>query len=185
MSHREDCFYIGRIVKKYGFKGEVVLKLDTDVPEAYSQMESLFLLRAGAMVPFFIEKSSLSGEYMRIKFEGVDTEDAAQAILRSEAYLPINCLPDLGEGKFYYHEIKGYKAVDAVMGLIGIVTGVNDSSAQALFEIDCDGREVLIPVVDDFIQKVDKKNKTLYLKTPEGLLDLYLSGQGDDFRDED
>ena len=65
MSHREDCFYIGRIVKKYGFKGEVVLKLDTDVPEAYSQMESLFLLRAGAMVPFFIEKSSLSGEYMR------------------------------------------------------------------------------------------------------------------------
>lgn len=96
---------------------------------------------------------------MRIKFEGVDTEDAAQAILRSEAYLPIDCLPDLGEGKFYYHEIKGYKAVDAVMGLIGIVTGVNDSSAQALFEIDCDGREVLIPVVDDFIQKWIKKIK--------------------------
>lgn len=183
MSHSEDCFYVGRIVKKYGFKGEVVLKLDTDVPEAYSQMESLFLQRAGAMVPFFIEKSSLSGEYMRIKFEGVDTEGAAEAILRSEAYLPMDCLPDLGEGKFYYHEIKGYKAVDAMKGPIGIVTGVNDSAAQALFEIDCAGREILIPLVDDFIQKVDKKNKTLYLKAPEGLLDLYLS-EGQDAPDD-
>ena len=169
----EDNFYIGRIVKIHGFKGEVVLRLDTDIPEAYEQMESLFLQRAEAMIPFFIQRSSLSGQFLRIKLEGVDTEEEARRLVRSEAYLPIECLPELEEGQFYYHEITGYRVVDKTAGEIGTVKRVNDAPVQPLFEIDSHGKEILVPVVDDFIEKVDKQGRALYLNLPDGLLNLY------------
>ncbi|MGC1633262.1 MAG: 16S rRNA processing protein RimM, partial [Gelidibacter sp.] len=54
------------------------------------------------------------------------------------------------------------------------VKSVNDSTAQALFEIDRDGIEILIPMNDAFIKKVDKENRLILLETPEGLIDLYL-----------
>ena len=56
---------------------------------------------------------------------------------------------------------------------IGLIQRVDDRSPQALFVIEHQGREVLVPVVDDFIEKVDKKNREIRLRLPEGLLDLY------------
>ena len=46
--------------------------------------------------------------------------------------------------------------------------------AQALFEIDHDGKEVLIPISDDLIEKVDREKKDIRITAPEGLIELYL-----------
>ena len=68
----------------------------------------------------------------------------------------------------------GFTINDQDFGEVGILQGINDSTAQSLFEIDRDGIEILIPMNDEFIVKVDRKNKTILLNTPEGLIDLYL-----------
>ena len=64
--------------------------------------------------------------------------------------------------------------IDTKRGNIGKITAINDSGAQPLFEIDKNGTEILIPLIDDFIIALDRKNKTITLETPEGLVDLYL-----------
>ena len=69
----------------------------------------------------------------------------------------------------------GFKVVDTSFGEVGNIVSINDSSAQPLFEIDRDGKEIFIPMIDDFIKKVDRDTKTIEVKTPEGLIDLYLS----------
>ncbi|WP_299056945.1 ribosome maturation factor RimM [uncultured Polaribacter sp.] len=172
---KEDCFYLGRIVTKYSFKGEVVIKLDTDEPELYTEMESVYVEFGTNLVPFFIDKSSLhKGNQLRVQFEDVYSEEEAESILKCGVYLPTTMLPKLTDDKFYYHEVIGFTVVDANFGEVGTIVHINDKAAQPLFEIDRNGTEILIPMVDDFIKKVNRKTKQIEVETPEGLIALYI-----------
>lgn len=173
---KDECFYLGKVVSKYSFKGEVLVKLDTDEPEIYEGMESVFVELGKNLVPFFIEKCRLhKSSLLRIAFEDIKEEADAERILGTKLYLPLSLLPKLPDDKFYYHEVIGFKLIDEAHGDIGIIESVNDASSQVLFEVKKGEKELLIPVNDDIITKVDKKNAIIYVKTPEGLVDLYLS----------
>jgi 16S rRNA processing protein RimM len=172
---KENCFYLGKVVKKYSFKGELLVKLDSDDPEIFTKMESVFVEQHKNLVPFFIERSSLhKSQLLRIKFEDVSSEAEADALMGAALYLPLSFLPELSGNKFYYHEIIGFSAEDTSFGKIGTVTGVNDTTSQALFEINRDGKQILVPVIDKFIKKLDRTSKNILLDVPEGLIDLYL-----------
>ncbi|MCW5518473.1 16S rRNA processing protein RimM [Aureitalea sp. L0-47] len=172
---KKDCFFVGKIVKKYSFKGELLVKLDTDEPEQFLEMESVFVEKHKNLIPFFIESISMhKSALMRIKFEDVSSEADADSLMGSELYLPLNLLPKLTGNKFYYHEIIGFTIVDTVFGTVGRVKSINDSTPQALFEIDRDGTEILIPISDAIIQNVDREAKTITIQAPEGLIDIYL-----------
>lgn len=172
---KEDCFYLGKIVKKYSFKGELLAKLDTDQPDLYDNLEAVFIDLRGNLVPFFIESSQLhKSDLLRLNFEDVNSEADADALIKTELYLPLDLLPKLEGDKFYFHEVIGFTIKDKNFGDVGFLKGINDSTAQSLFVIDKDGIEILIPMNDEFIVKVDRKNKTIEVNTPEGLIDLYL-----------
>ena len=172
---KEDCFYLGKIVKKYSFKGELLAKLDTDEPELYDNIDSIFIDLRGNLVPFFIENSQLhKSNLLRLKFEDVDTEADADALMKTELYLPLEFLPKLEGNKFYFHEVIGFTVRDKRYGVVGVIESINDATAQSLFVIDRDGTEILIPMSDEFIEKVDRPNKTVHVETPEGLIELYL-----------
>ena len=173
---KEECFYLGKVTSKYSFRGEVLIKLDTDEPEIYEQMESVFVELGKNLVPFFIEESRLhKSSLLRVSFEDVDDEAAADHLIGKGVYLPLTMLPQLTGNQFYYHEVIGFTLMDTQHGAIGIIEAVNDSSSQVLFEAGKDGKQLLIPVTDDIIKKVDRQAKTIYVETPEGLVDLYLS----------
>lgn len=173
---KDECFFLGKIVSKFSFKGEVLIKLDTDVPEMYLEMESVLIEYNENLVPFFIERSNLQkSSLLRVKFEDIETEEDAEDLVGALTYLPLTMLPELEDNQFYFHEIIGFEVIDATHGNIGKVTSVNDSTAQALFEIEKDGKQILIPINDEFIDKIVKENKAIYVSTPEGLVELYLN----------
>lgn len=169
----KDCFYIGTIVSKFSFKGEVLIKLDSDDPEMYEEMESVFIALGNNLVPFFIERSSLhKSDLLRVKFEEVDTEADADALLKHKMYLPLSALPPLTGNQFYYHEVIGFTVEDTQYGYVGKITAVNDNTFQALFEIEDEaGHQILIPI--NFLEKIDRQNQKLIVSTPEGLIALY------------
>lgn len=171
---KKDCFFLGRIARKHSFKGEVVIALDTDEPEIYENMGAVFVDMGKNLLPFFIEKSLLQkGNQLRVKFEDVDTEADAESILKHDVYLPLDLLPKLEGNKFYFHEVIGFTMHDNNHGDIGEIVGINDSTAQPLFEVKKGTIELLIPLIDDFIEKIDRANKTVIVSTPEGLIDMY------------
>ena len=172
---KEDCFYLGKIAKKFSFKGEVLIYLDTDEPELYQNMESVFVEFNNNLVPFFIENSSLhKNDFLRVRFEDVDTEAEADSILGCEVYLPLNMLPKLEGNKFYFHEVIGFDIEDKRLGVFGKIVSINDSSAQPLFEVVNGSVEILIPMIDQFLVKIDRENQKVIMNLPEGLVEMYL-----------
>lgn len=152
-----------------------MIKLDTDEPELYQEMESVFVNLGNNLIPFFIKESLLQkGNQLRVQFEGIKNEEDTESILKAGIYLPLTLLPKLTGNQFYYHEIIGFAVIDQIHGNIGNITGVNDTTAQALFEVEKEGRQILVPMIDQFILLVDRKNKELHLKTPQGLIEMYL-----------
>ena len=63
---------------------------------------------------------------------------------------------------------------DRVHGNIGIIQSINDTTSQALFEVEKEGKRLLIPITDAVVTKVDRDKKTIFVTTPDGLVDLYL-----------
>ena len=170
---KEDCFFLGTVVAKYSFKGEVLIKLDTDDPETYLSLQSFLLEDESRLIPYFTTKVQLhKTQLLRVSIEDISSEHEANILIGKSVYLPLDQLPKLADDQFYYHEIIGYKVIDSVQGQIGTITGVNDTSSQVLLEVEYNDRQILIPLVDELIQQLDKKQKQLYLAIPEGLLDL-------------
>ena len=172
---KEDCFYLGKIAKKFSFKGEVLIYLDTDEPELYENMESVFVEFNKNLVPFFIENSSLhKNDFLRVQFEDVDSEEEADSILNCAVYLPLSMLPKLSGNKFYFHEVIGFEIEDKRLGIFGKIVSINDSTAQPLFEVLNGEVEMLIPMIDHFLVEIDRKNKKVLMDLPEGLVEMYL-----------
>ncbi len=171
---KEEAYYLGKIVKKYGLKGELLAKIDTDEPETYENLESVFLDIKGKLIPFFMTSCSLhKSNLLRIKFEDFDTVEDAESLQGKEMYLPLSTLPELTGNQFYFHEVVGFQAVDHELGTFGVIKAINDNSPQAFFIIVDQEHEILIPVSDYFISKIDRNSKTVFFNTPEGLIDIY------------
>ena len=172
---KKDCFYLGKVVRKHSFKDEVVIKLDTDEPDLYQDMDAVFLEAGNNFIPFFIEKSLLQkGNQLRVKFENFTTEEDADSIMKCGVYLPLTLLPKLTGNKFYFHEVIGFTIEDINYGKVGTLASINDKTAQPLFVIENEDNEILIPMIDDFIKKVDRANNKIIVETPEGLIEMYL-----------
>jgi len=172
---KKDCFYLGTIVGKFSFRGELLVKLDTDDPESILQEESVFVEIHENLIPFFIEKSNLQkNQLLRVKFEEINSEEEAEDLLKADIYLPLSKLPELNDDQFYYHEVIGYKVIDKNHGKIGTLKEVLTQTPQHLFVINHENKEILAPINDDFIEKLDKSQKIIYLNLPEGLIELYL-----------
>lgn len=172
---KEDCFFLGTVVGKYSYKGEVLIKLDTDQPELYENIPSFFIETQTGLAPYFVKKSGLhKSSLLRVAFEDITDENDADGLLKKKVFLPLDMLPKLTGNRFYYHEVIGYDVIDKIHGNIGEVTGVNDNASQALLEIDYKSTQVLLPVVDEIIKRVDRTEKQLHVQIPEGLLDVYI-----------
>ena len=171
----ENCFQLGYIVKPHGVHGAITIFLDTDNPEYYRKLESVYVEYQQKLVPFFIDSLKLSGNKATIKFHDVDGIDLAIQYKGCAIYLPLELLPSLEEDQFYYHEIIGYRVIDREVGEIGMVKYIYEANGNDLFAIDYKQKEILVPIRDEFIQKLDKKESTVYLNLPAGLLDIYLN----------
>ena len=119
----KDFFYLGLITKPFGYKGQAFVYLDTDQPERYSQLDSVFLNIDDEMLPYMIEEIQLRGSNQAVvKFVDVDGEEI-KSLMKVEMYLPMSALPPLTGNKFYFHEVIGFSVIDEIKGNIGKIEG--------------------------------------------------------------
>lgn len=169
----DACFRLGHIIKKHGLKGEVSIHLDVDYPEDYEELESVFVEINNQLVPFFIEYFQLNRNKAIAKFEDIDSLEAVSDLIGNDLYLPAESLPELEDDQFYYHDVIGYRMEDKKEGDVGVITQVYEFPNQDLFGVDYEGKEMLVPINDEIVQRADHDLKKVDVILPEGLLDVY------------
>lgn len=173
---KEDCYYFGYITKPIGYDGTFAVKADTDNLSRYNSLKSLFIDLNGTLTPFFIELSQpRNKEVIWLKADGFNSVDDIQNLIGKEVYLPLNMLPELKGNKFYYHEIVGFTVVDETHGDIGIIKDVIELPHQTILQVMQAYTEILIPLNENTLKELSRENKTLFVTTHEGLIEIYLN----------
>ena len=164
---------IGKIVATFGLQGEVILKHHLGKKTALKGLEAIFIEeKKQEMLPYFIQSARVKNdEEIYLKLEGIDVKEKAQKLSQKEVWLQ--------ESDFHQHAGKsapisllGYHLVNEGED-IGEIVEVIEQPHQLLCRIDLNGKEALIPVHEDTLEKMDNKKKQVHVTLPEGLLDIY------------
>ena len=171
---KEDCYFLGKITRRHGLQGNVFLKLDTDQPEMYNKLDSIFIEINGLLVPFFVAKQSWSkGDTLIISYKN-STEALVDQTIGRDVFMPLSALPKLTGNKFYYHEVIGFEIREEDGKTCGNIVSINDQTAQHYFILDLAGKEIIIPIIKDWILELNREEKYLKMQLPEGLMDVFL-----------
>ena len=170
-----EFYFLGKITRKFSFKGDLIIFLDTDSPSEYYHLDKIFIKIKDRYIPYFVEDIyPYKNNSIRVHLEDINDENEAKNLINKEIYLPNDSLPILEGNKFYYHEIEGFMIKDKKVGELGFIKYVNDKSPQHLFVVDYKKKEILIPINDELIENINRKEKLINMNLPSGLIELYL-----------
>ncbi len=170
----EDCFYIGYLTKTRGLKGEIQLYFDSDEPEELT-LDMLLVDMNGKLVPFFVISYQIPQKKTGYFFlEDVDHIDKAEKLLKKQVYLPLTLKPQRNENDFTYKDLVGFEVTDEKLGVLGLITQVQEYPQQFVAALTYKQKEVLFPLNDHFVQQINIENKDIKVNLPDGLLDIYL-----------
>jgi 16S rRNA processing protein RimM len=165
---------IGKIVSGFGLKGDMILLHHLGKKITVSKIKVIFLEgKKDELLPYFIESARKKGEHeLYLKLEGVDSREAVSKLIRKEVWLR--------EEEIQAHTQKnnpigwvGYQIMDQDRDL-GSILEVIEQPHQVLCRLEIESKEVLIPINEQTLNKVDHKNRTVFLTLPDGLLEVYL-----------
>ena len=159
---------IGSFVRTHGVKGQVILMEQNDFE--VQGLQAFFIDTSTGKEPYFIEEMRDAEQGLIVKLEGIDSVEAAKKILKKTVYV---------DAKFYIEEEEqltyvGYTLHDAALGALGVITAGSNNGVQDLVSLQYNGKEVILPIVPEFIEKIDEAAKVIYYKAPEGLIEIYL-----------
>jgi 16S rRNA processing protein RimM len=164
---------IGKLVAVFGLQGELVLQHRLGKKTGLKGLKALFLEeKKGEMLPWFIQGVRPKGpEDLYVKLEGIDTKEAARRLVQKEVWLPEAEVSQFAD-KSAPISLVGFHLIQGAEDL-GEILEVIEQPHQVLCRIDLEGKEALIPIHEETLQKVDKKNRKVYVELPDGLLDVY------------
>ena len=164
---------IGKIVSSFGLKGELVLLHQLGKKSSLKGLEVLFIEdKKDEMIPYFVQSTRIKSENeIYLQLDGIDVKEKTKSLMQKQVWLP-------------EEEFGKYAARSAPISLLGFhiledqkdlgeILEVIEQPHQLLCRILLDGKEMLIPLHEETIKKLDKKKKQVHVVLPDGLLGVY------------
>lgn len=158
----------GYFSKTHGIKGHLVLKQGS----TYLSEEAtvVFVDMNGGRAPYFISDRKMAGQNLIIGLEDIDTVEKARTLTGKAVYAEQRFLA-IEEAE---HAWLGFNLVDRRHGLLGKVEEVSDNGQQLIATLKYKGRELMLPLVEAFVERIDEEGGVIHYNAPDGLIDLYL-----------
>lgn len=163
---------VGYLKKTLGLKGEIRCVLYDEFGTSFPNLEAIFLLIQGHYLPYFIEYTRQSKDLV-IKIDEFNTPEEAKSFIGKKIWIHSD----------YIHLFEAHEAHDDLAALndykvyvqdnqVGIIKEIVQYPQQLMATLITEGKEILIPLVEDYIIGLDHEVKTIHLDLPDGLLDL-------------
>lgn len=169
-----EYFKIGKLAAAFGINGQLVLQHELGKKTSLKDLHAIFIEeKKNSFIPWFIQSTKIkSDNEIYLSLEGITTREAALKLTQKEVWLT-----EADFKKFASRSspasLLGYTIIDHKKSL-GAILEVIEQPHQLLCRLEIASKEVLIPLNDAFLQKIDHRKKQVLVTLPEGLLDIYL-----------
>jgi 16S rRNA processing protein RimM len=171
---KDDFLPIGFILKPHGLKGGMIVEIEEGYEEILEESDCLLVEVEGGLVPFFVTEDGLnfrSSTSLCISFDGYDSVEKVRPLCGCKIFIHRDVEIDQSNNE-ELNELIGVTVFDEVRGKLGKIIRVDDFSGNVVLTVGYAGREVLIPLSEQIILRLDQSAKELYVDCPEGLIDL-------------
>ena len=165
---------VGKIVNTHSLRGEVKVISSTDFEEErFKKGIKLLITRGNQVIEEVVVESYRSHKNsLLVKFEGIDSINEAEKFKNLQLKVDSENISELEENEFYFHEIIGCRVFDENNILLGEVSEILTPGANDVWVIKSqNGKEILIPYIEDVVKKIDVENKKIDIEVMEGLID--------------
>jgi len=182
MINSQKQHLIGYVHSTQGLRGELFLALKSTDDSWLEIWENLILVPPSKTdsTPASLElpihslrlhkKQGKHGVVVRLKT--LTNVDEAAVYVGYAVWIPEDFLQSKEGEALFLKEIEGFFVSDEWLGDVGPIVGFSSNGAQDLIEVFYKNKNHYIPLVKDFVVRVDKKNKKVFMRIPQGLLDL-------------
>lgn len=165
---------IGKIVAVQGLNGEVLLKHALGKKTIFKKGDVIFIEELkGSYLPYFVQLSKAkAADETIIQFDEITAREKAQKLLQKNIWLTEDDFNKYA-AKSSAIALLGYTLIHEGERL-GIIEEVIEQPHQVLLQITIKEKEVLIPLHDETLEKIDRRKKEVHVVLPDGLLEIYL-----------
>lgn len=176
MITRDELIAIGRYNKPHGVAGEISATIDVDL-ETLQGLSCLVTDIDGIFVPFFVNACRpKSHETVLLTIDGIDSEKEVSRLVNHDIYALKRDYRqeslDADADGFPIDYFIGFELHDSDGQRVGEITDVDEQTENAIFIVDREGAELMVPASDDLIVEFDLDKKVMVMDLPQGLLDL-------------
>ncbi len=171
---RPPYLVLGEILRPHGIAGELRMRVLTGYPERLPDLKTVYLGRSpesSDITSYALQSVRFHQEYALLKLKGVDNREQADRLRQRLVMVSIDDAVPLDEGEVYLYQLIGM-AVETEDGQrLGTITDVLETGANDVYIVDSPQYgEVLIPVTEETIVKMDADSRRITVRLPDGLL---------------
>lgn len=168
----ENLLEIGKIVNTHGLRGDVKIVVWMDYPEDFESIETAYVKIKNEYKKLTVQRIKYQKNNLIVKFEEVNDINEAELFKNSVLYADRDDLGELPEGTHYIVDLIGLDIVDEDGNFIGKLEDVFNTGANDIYDVKRDGKKnLLLPVIDDVVKKIDIEGGRIVVNIMEGLDD--------------
>lgn len=176
-SRSDDTVLVGVLSRPHGVRGELRLEIHSDNPERFEPGSELVLVPSrGPRRPVRVTGFRPVRGGGLITIEGCETREAASELRGARLEVERSRVPAAPAGFYYQYELVGCRCFEAAHGELGEVVDLVEDGGGHLLRIRNGGREILVPFVEAFLERVDVAARRIDLRLPPGLVETCASG---------
>lgn len=168
----QEWVSVGRIGRAVGLKGECTVFWNSGQPPVQIGGE-IFLTEPGktSYRSWRVAALRTQGRFDVVRLEGIEDRTAVEALRNQEIALPAERLPVLLQGEYYCYQILGLRVVTETGEELGRIERIFTAGEHDVYEVRGNGREVLIPAIEQVVRSIDLKNGVVTVRLMQGMLD--------------